>query len=518
MHKRWFIVLFAALMLIVGSVSAQDTAPTGNVIFIHPDGTGANHWAAGRAYWNGPDADSQWDLLPEMALYRGHMSDRLTGTSNGGATVHAFGYKVVGPGSYGQDGGGDEARPIVSLSGFEGSIMREAAAAGMPVGVVNDGDAAEPGTGVFLTEVSGRDDPLDIARQILDGRPGYEGETLPVVVLGGGESFFLPIDATVCEAEVTPTCYVHADQINGTGPLREDGRNLVQEAIDLGFTVIRTRDEFDALMAELMADETLAPSVIGLFAADDIFNDVPEEVLIAAGLIDDTVAADRREGNLIGWGGMPGTLSYNPPTAAEMTQMALTILERRAAAAEMPFLLVTEVESTDNFGNNDSGINLLNAIRRADDVIGVARAFQSENEDTLIVTAADSDAAGLQLISPAPVSDETGMVTGTNGNPTGVEEEQVLNPVDGVMGRNTMPFTTAPDAFGNTFTFAMSYIGTPDVAGGILSRAQGLNADMLRTEFSAGFDSTDVYRLMYVTLFGEMLQDPTGVAAPTRGE
>jgi alkaline phosphatase len=64
--------------------------------------------------------------------------------------------------------------------------------------------------------------------------------------------------------------------------------------------------------------------------------------------------------------------------------------------------------------------------------------------------------------------------------------------------------------------FGVAWIGTPDIAGGIISRAQGLNADMLRTEFSTGFDSTDVYRLMYLTLFGEMLQDPTGLTAPDR--
>jgi alkaline phosphatase len=39
---------------------------------------------------------------------------------------------------------------------------------------------------------------------------------------------------------------------------------------------------------------------------------------------------------------------------------------------------------------------------------------------------------------------------------------------------------------------------------------------MLRTEFSTQFDSSDVYRLMYVTLFGEMLDASYGVAAPDR--
>ncbi len=100
--------------------------------------------------------------------------------------------KVLGPGSFGQDGGidpeedGSAGRPINALSGFPGSVMREAAAAGMPVGIVNDGDLPEPGTGVFLTEVGDRNLSNEIARQMLDGRPGFEGEPLPKVLLGVG--------------------------------------------------------------------------------------------------------------------------------------------------------------------------------------------------------------------------------------------------------------------------------------------------------------------------------------------
>jgi alkaline phosphatase len=107
-------ILFLVLAMIVSAVlpvSGQDEYETGNVIFFHPDGTGLNHWNAARMFWYGADGALHWDQLPEIAIYRGHMSDRLVGTSNGGATVHAFGYKVLGPGSFGQDGGIDPEEP-----------------------------------------------------------------------------------------------------------------------------------------------------------------------------------------------------------------------------------------------------------------------------------------------------------------------------------------------------------------------------------------------------------------------
>jgi alkaline phosphatase len=513
-----------ACAVALAPAAAQDATPeaapemmgqTGNVIFVHPDGTGLNHWNAARMYWEGPDGLLEWDQMPFLAVYRGHMFDRLTGTSNGGATVHAFGYKVEGAGSFGLDGNEENARAFMSLSGYEGSIMREAANTGHPVGIVNDGQAAEPGTAVFLTEVGNRNQFDEIVRQILDGRPGYEDiDQLPQVVMSGGERYFLPEGTPICGDEVTLACAVHTGPVEEQLPARTDGRNLLQEAADAGWTVVRTRAEFDALVADLEADPALTPRVLGLFAADDIFNDYPEEVLIAAGLVDESMAEDRR-GSIILYGSAPGTPGHNPPTVDEMTAASLVLLERASAAAELPFMLVLETESADNFGNNDNAIGVLNAVHYTDLALGHLRAFQARVPDTLIVTAADSDAGGMQVFSPAPLTD-AGVTSTVNGNPTGVEEEQVGVSLDGMMGRASAPFVTPEDAFGNTQNFAIGWIGTPDVAGGILSRAQGLNAELLNTMFAGSFDSTDVYRIMYATLFGEMLPSAIGQRGPDR--
>jgi alkaline phosphatase len=179
----------------------------------------------------------------------------------------------------------------------------------------------------------------------------------------------------------------------------------------------------------------------------------------------------------------------------------------------MPFFLVAEVESTDNVPNNANAIGTLRALKAADDTIGVYRDFIAENPNTLLVTAADSDAGAMQVFGPAPAEDER--VTTSTGNPIGIGFNQGF-PLDGIEGQNTAPFVSEPDAFGNTMDFAIGWVGTNDVGGAIISRAEGLNADLLRSEFSAQFDSSDVYRMIYVTLFGELLPASYGVAAPDR--
>ena len=363
-----------------GVDTATASSRAGNVIFVHPDGTGLNHWTAARAYWRGPDGLLAWDRLPALAVYRGHMADQLVGTSNGAATTHGFGVRVAAAGSYGRDGKGEASRVITAASGFRGSVMREAAHRGYPVGVVNDGDLAEPGTGAFLAEATSRYDTSTIAEQILFGRPDAQ-DPPPAVVLGGGERFLLPEGTPACGRRIRPDCAVHVDPVTGAGPSREDGRNLVAEAEAAGWTVIRTRVEFDRVVRRVARDEDYLPRLLGLFAADDIFNDVPEERLIEAGLVREQ--DNGRAGRLIHWGGLPTSPSADPPTAREMTELAITLLERRARLAALPFLLVVEVESTDNLANANSGIGALRALARADDVIAAATEFATGRDDTL---------------------------------------------------------------------------------------------------------------------------------------
>jgi alkaline phosphatase len=113
-----------------------------------------------------------------------------------------------------------------------------------------------------------------------------------------------------------------------------------------------------------------------------------------------------------------------------------------------------------------------------------------DNPNTLLLMAADSDAGGMQLIGPGPGREmEPGKplpATSKNGSPA-----------DGVTGTGGVPFLSAPDAKGQRWPFAITWATENDVHGGILVRAAGKNADKVKGRL----DNTDIYKIMYQTLF-----------------
>ena len=417
------------------SATAPKEAGLGNVIFMHPDGAAASTWAAARALYYGPDSDLNWDLLPAIAVYRGHMADSILATSNGGATTHATGLKV-GSRAFGLSDGGARGELLVDEAGLPLSVAMQAMRAEVRVGLVQTGIASEPGTACFVTAVESRGDHEEIVAQLV-----YSGTD---VMFSGGERYFLPEGF---------------DGVHGPGE-RKDGRNLFDEARQLGYTVIRTRSELLTLPAG-------TKQVLGVFSWDATFNADTEEELMAAG---------------------KPNFDHAAPTVGEMTESALRIL----SGGDDRFLLVVEEEGTDNFGNVNNASGVLESARRADDAFGVAQRFLEDHPDTLILTAADSDGGGLRM---------RGIVVRPDGtSPIEVLPEVDKNggPIDGIAGKGTAPFLSAPDRNGMRFPFGIVWASMSDVAGGVLVRADGLNSHRVR----GSMDNTDLTRLMRLTLFG----------------
>ena len=257
----------------------------------------ADHLAAA-----GPDGLTNWDRLPGVALYRSHFSDGFSPTSHGGGTVHAWGVKVAAD-SYGTDGGA----AITARSGADAPLLVEAMRAGLAAGIVQTGQIAEPGTGVFLASSPKRSDYAGIASTLLAS--GAD------VILTAGEKHLIPAGVS---------------GRHGAGA-RTDGRDLVAEARAAGYAVVFTREELSAAVAD-----PAVKKLLGVFACDATYHALPEEELARLGLAPYALAA---------------------PTVAEMTDAALRVLTRSGKR----FALVVEEEGTDDFANVQNASGLLEA-------------------------------------------------------------------------------------------------------------------------------------------------------------
>lgn len=403
---------------------------TGNVIFIHPDGVGANTWNALRAIRVGPDAMLNWDYMDEMGVYRGHQLDVLGTSSNAGATAHAFGVKA----EY-DDYGIDPDRPVNALSGKPMSLMQEAMEAGYSVAAINSGHINEPGSGVYLASSKYRKYNDQIAEKII--RSGAD------IILSGGERFLLP------------------EGVEGKFGLgeRKDTLNLINLARELGYTVVFDR-------TELLALPNSTSKVLGVFAHTHTFDDRSEEELAAE-----------------------NSPMYAPeaPTLAEMTEVSLRILSSRPT----PFLIVVEEEGTDNFGNHLNATGTFEALGRADDAIGVVLKHIDSDPQTMLVVASDSDAGGLQI----------DFIKEKNYGKPLAANTWSGSAQDGKDGTASLPFTAKPDQYGREFEFSVVWATSNDVYGGVIAKTHGLNAEFLPNNV----DNTDIYRVMYASLFGKWL-------------
>jgi alkaline phosphatase len=330
------LAITACLPLSAASAAQPDA---GSAIFLHPDGMGANTWAATRLMQVGPDGRLAWDRLPRLAIYVGPMTDSVNASSNGGATTHAYGIRASLD-SYGWVG---KVEVPFAASGQRMSLMREAQAAGKKVAIFNSAPMTEPGTGAFLATIADRDDEAGIAAQILAAKPD--------IALGGGEMFFLPKGVR---------------GRHGFG-VRIDGRNLVDEAKAAGYTVVFTRDE-------LLALPDTADRVLGLFAHEATFNEADEATLA------------RKK------------LTPFQPQAPRFDEMLGFILDRMRDAPN-GYLVVGNEEATDNLSGENNAPATLEAAAGADRAIAIALAEARANAALTVVVASDSDNSGMNATS-----------------------------------------------------------------------------------------------------------------------
>jgi len=337
-------IRFNGILIVLASFTwtgIAESAPADSAILLIGDGMGISHVTAARIFQkNARDGVLELDSFENVALVRTYSSDMTVTDSAAAATALATGQKTR-YGSAGVDADGNDLM----------TVLERAKEAGKSVGIVTTARVTHATPAAFYAHVRDRDDEATIASQLLD----YGKIDL---VLGGGREFFLPEDTKDEEA-----------RRDGS---REDGRNLLPEAEQKGYSVIHRESDFLELR-EKIGKDSFPEKVLGLFNFSKM-----EYVF-------------RRKNDR--WG---------EPSLAEMTQFAVDVLGQNPKG----FFLMVEGALIDHASHENWGRVALEEVLSFDEAVGVARRYQAEHPKTLVVATADHETGGLAINGYTPV--ETG--------------------------------------------------------------------------------------------------------------
>ncbi len=256
-------------------------------------------------------------------LYQeGAMGLAFTGSANSMITDSAAAATTLATGvktKNGYIGMGPEDQDLLTVS--EAAKLN-----GKRVGLVTTTRISHATPAAFSALQNDRDEENAIAAQQLDS--GVD------LLLGGGARHFLPKDLA--------------------GSRRKDDRDLVSEAWNKGYQVVRTRHELL---------ESKSEKILGLFNMDHLSYQVDKP-------------------------------KDTEPSLAEMTQKALDVLDRHPKG----FFLMVEGGKIDHALHSNDGAAAIAELLAFDDAIAKAWEFQKQHPDTLLVVTSDHDTGGFTVI------------------------------------------------------------------------------------------------------------------------
>lgn len=381
----------AATTATAGATPGNTTTTAGarSVIFISGDGMGAAHREAARLGLAGYDSDLVMNQLPVSGSLTTGPRDPEAMITDSAAAATAW---ATGEKTV-------NGAVAVDVDGNPlPTIGQQAKAAGKATGLITTGQVTDASTAAFFANTPDRDLQDEIARQYLE-------VSQPDVILGGGEDWWLPAGS--------PGAFPDAPAEDPEEGSRGTQGDLIAQAQATGYTYTSTPEQLAAAQG---------PKLLGLFANQEQFQQQPEG-----------------QGDI-----------YSPAVdLSTMTAKALDVL----GAADNGFFLFVEEEGTDEFGSANNTPMTLEAIRRLDAAVAVAREYVAANPDTLLIVTGDHETGGLAVEDATDTEDESG---------TGESAE------DG-------PFPIA----GSPFTFAVDWTTTGHTSVPVPVTAEGPGADQL---------------------------------------
>lgn len=285
-----------------------------NVIFLIGDGMGVNHVALARHFSVGPDKKLHMERLPVTGLVRTYSANSLVTDSAAAATAMASGIKT------------DNEKIGVSPEKVAyDSILERLRGKGWRTGLVATSTITHATPACFAAHVAKRNAEADIASDMLANHVD--------VLLGGGRKFWLAKPDGV----------------------REDGRNLIEEAAGKGYQVIFNCDQLPGLKPG---------PVLGLFAEDKLTTFDPE------------------------------------PSLARMAQTAIELLSspsRDWFAPKPKFFLMIEGSQIDSAAHNNETDNCVRQTLLFDMAVKEAVDFARRDQHTLVIVTADHETGALIL-------------------------------------------------------------------------------------------------------------------------
>jgi len=283
-----------------------------NIILFIGDGMGENHRIASTWLSLGLDGQLLMDAMPFAGWSMTITAYDQVTDSAASATAISIGVKT----SNRRVGVSTRVEPLIT-------ILEQAKEIGMATGLVTTVQMTHATPAAFASHVDNRDDMLEIAVQMLAAGVN--------VLFGGGENEFLPESVRGC----------HKD-----AGVRKDGRNLLSEAIDMGYTYVCTAEEFGDL------DPASASHVLGLFADEELLRPLT-------------------------------------PSLAELTHMAISILSQDPDG----FFLMVEGGQIDWASHGWNAKDAMGDTIGLDEAVGLGIRFAETDGNTLVIVTADHESS-----------------------------------------------------------------------------------------------------------------------------